>query len=173
MSGRPPGLLIRHETPSDIPSVRHVNEAAFGRRDEAALVDRLRENARFVLSLLAELNGEGVGHILFTDVRLEDADKDPRFLGLAPMAVLPAHQRAGIGAALITRGLEDCAELGYRGVVVLGHPEYYPRFGFVRADSLGIECQFAGTEDAFFARALGNWPLPAGRAIYAPEFSDL
>ena len=119
-------LLIRHETPADILAVRAVNKAAFETGAEAALVDALRENGKFTLSLVAAIEGEVVGHILFTDIIMEPGGAAPRILGLAPMAVLPGRQARGIGSALVRRGLEDCQELGYRGIVVLGHPAFYP-----------------------------------------------
>ncbi|MDH5557659.1 MAG: N-acetyltransferase [Alphaproteobacteria bacterium] len=163
-------LDIRHETPSDILAVRAVNEAAFETGAEAALVDTLRENGKFVLSLVADVEGEIVGHILFTDIAMEPGGAATRMIGLAPMAVRPEWQGKGIGSALVRRGLEDCRELGYRGVVVLGHPGFYPRFGFAPASRHGISCAYDAPDEAFMALALGDVELPKGRALYQPEF---
>jgi putative acetyltransferase len=162
--------VIRHETPADIPAIRAVNEAAFETGAEAALVDALRENGKLTLSLVAVIEGEIVGHILFTDIEMEPGGAEARILGLAPMAVLPSRQGRGIGSALVSRGLEDCRELGYRGVVVLGHPAFYPRFDFTPASQHGITCIYDAPDEAFMARALGEAELPRGRALYQPEF---
>lgn len=166
-----PDLVIRIETPADIPAVRAVNEAAFPTAAEAALVDALRENGKFVLSLVADLDGEVVGHILFTDIVMEPGGTDARMLGLGPMAVRPEVQGRGIGSALVRRGLEDCCELGYRGVVVLGHPGFYSRLGFVPAGRHGIASTYDAADEAFMALPLGDAPLPRGRASYQPEFA--
>lgn len=164
-------LVIRIETPADIPGVRAVNEAAFETGAEAALVDALRQNGKFVLSLVADIGGEVVGHILFTDIEMEPGGAEARILGLAPMAVRPEWQGKGVGSALVRRGLEDCQELGYRGVVVLGHPDFYPRFGFIPASRYGISCIYDVPDEVFMAIALGEEELPRGRALYQPEFA--
>lgn len=167
------GLVIRIETPADIPGVRAVNEAAFETGAEAALVDALREHGKFVLSLVADLDDELVGHILFTDIVMEPRGADDRILGLAPMAVLPEWQGNGVGSALARRGIEDCRELGYRGIVVLGHPGFYSRFGFVPASRHGLTCIYDAPDEAFMALALGDAALPGGCAIYQPEFMSV
>lgn len=165
-------ILIRHETPADILAIRAVNEAAFETGAEAALVDALRENGKYTLSLVAVMEGEIVGHILFTDIILEPGGAEARILGLAPMAVRPEWQGRGIGSALVRRGLEDCRELGYRGIVVLGHPTFYPRFGFTPASRIRITCIYEAPDEAFMALALGDAELPKGRALYQPEFGS-
>jgi putative acetyltransferase len=164
-------LVIRHETPADLPAVRAVNEAAFEAGAEAALVDALRENGKITLSLVAAIEGEVVGHILFSDIEMEPGGTAARILGLAPMAVLPDRQGRGVGSALVRRGIEDCRELGYRGVVVLGHPDFYPRFGFSPASRHGITSIYDAPDEAFMALALGDAELPKGRALYQPEFA--
>lgn len=167
------GLVIRVETPADIPGVRAVNEAAFETAAEAALVDALREGGKLVLSLVADLDGELVGHVLFTDIVMEPGSAEDRMLGLAPVAVLPECRGRGIGSSLVRRGVEDCRELGYRGIVVLGHPGFYSRFGFVPASRHGITCIYDAPDEAFMALALGAAPLPRGRALYQPEFNSV
>lgn len=167
------GLAIRHETPADIAAIRAVNEAAFETGAEAALVDMLRENGKFTLSLVADIEGEIVGHILLTDIEMAPGVVEARMLGLAPMAVLPGRQGRGIGSALVRRGLEDCRELGSRGIVVLGHPAFYRRFGFAPASRHDITCIYDAPDEAFMALALGDADLPKGRALYQPEFATV
>jgi len=141
-------MKVRAERPQDRASVRAVNAAAFETLAEADLVDAVREQAHPLVSLVAELNGEIVGHILFSPVAL-DGHPERRILGLAPMAVAPARQRQGIGSALVRAGLERCRELGYGAVVLLGHPAYYPRFGFQPAARFGIGSEYAAPDEAF------------------------
>ncbi len=131
-------MLIRAEQPTDIVAIHQVVEAAFGQPAEAELVDRLRANGKAVLSLVAENYGVIVGQILFSEVTVEVNPPAIKLIGLAPLAVAPAQQRSGIGSLLSRAGLEGCRALGYQAAVVLGHPEYYPRFGFVPASRFGI-----------------------------------
>src|SRR5262245_35475363 len=133
------GIAIRRERPADEEAVHRVNESAFGGPDEAAIVEALRANGGATLSLVAELDGTVVGHILFSPVSIDPAGTA---LGLAPMAVMPVHQRRGVGGRLVREGLELLREAGHGAVVVLGHAEYYPRFGFVRASRFGLRCEF-------------------------------
>ena len=123
-------MHVREEAPADIPHVHALNCAAFESSTEARIVDALRGQPD-VISLVAEEDGHVVGHIMFSPVRLRGAD-DVRAMALAPMAVAPARQRAGIGSALVRDGLARCRELGVDALFVVGHPEYYPRFGFSR-----------------------------------------
>ena len=141
-------MLIRAEQPGDWVAVHRVNESAFETHLEVDLVDALRRQEPAVLSLVAVRDGSVVGHIMFSPVTLSE-HPDLKLMGLAPMAVVPRHQRAGIGSALVRAGLERCKELGYGAVAVLGHPEYYPRFGFSPASRFGIGCEYNVPDDVF------------------------
>jgi putative acetyltransferase len=168
---------VRFEQRGDEPGVRETNELAFGGPLEANLVDALRESARRgtpeYLSLVAVIDGRVVGHILFTPVVIEPP-AERRIAGLAPMAVRPEHQRSGIGSQLIRAGLEECRRSGYSAVVVLGHPEYYPRFGFVPAHAFGLTCEFPSPPEAFMAMELEPEALGAIRGLvrYLPQFTE-
>lgn len=126
-------VLIRAEEPADAAAVRAVNELAFGQPAEADLVDALRAAGKAIVALVAVAGGRVVGHILFSGVRIEPDAGDAAAVaaGLAPMAVLPELQRRGIGSRLVEEGLVRCRAAGYGASIVLGHPEYYPRFGYV------------------------------------------
>ena len=145
---------VRPERPEDRHAVRHVNKRAFGRPDEADLVDRLREEVPAYLALVALLGDEIVGHIAFTPVTLNPPRPDLDVHGLAPMAVLPKHQRSGIGTALVREGLAACRRSGADAVVVLGHPAYYPRFGFEPAAARGLASEYDAPPEAFMASEL-------------------
>jgi putative acetyltransferase len=147
-------MEIRAETTADWPAIRDVNVRAFRRDNEARLVETLRASTYFVpaLSLVAVDDGRVVGHILFSRIFIRNAGREVPALALAPVAVLPEHQRRGIGAALIRYGLEECRRLGHRIVVVVGHPDYYPRFGFSSARAKGLEASFP--DPVFMVQAL-------------------
>jgi putative acetyltransferase len=142
-------MTIRLERPEDASGVRHVNELAFGQAVEAGLVDSLRQACTDSLSLVAE-DEAVVGHILFTPVAVESAGRRILGMGLAPMAVLPDRQRQGIGSQLVRRGLAALRERDCPFVVVVGHPQYYPRFGFEPASTHGLASQWEGVPDAAF-----------------------
>jgi putative acetyltransferase len=164
-------LMVRPETEADVDEVRHVNYLAFGRRDEADLVDTLRQVGAAVVSLVAVVDDEVVGHVLLTEVRGDGVSG----LGLGPLAVAPAHQRRGVGSALVEAALGEGARRGYGWMVVLGHPAYYTRFGFERADSRGLRCEWDVPADAFMARELAPGALGGveGLVRYRPEFASL
>jgi putative acetyltransferase len=142
-------MAIRTEAEGDRLAVHALNLSAFGRPGEAQLVDALRVQAQPVVSLVAEEGDALVGHILFTPVSL--AGCPGLIMGLAPMAVAPSRQRAGIGSALVRAGLERCGQVGAAAAVVLGHPGFYPRFGFSPAARFGLACEYDVTPEAFMA----------------------
>ncbi len=125
------------------------------------------------LSLVAELDGNIVGHILFTPIRIVTPGGESSAVGLGPMAVLPAYQRQGIGSQLIEYGLSECKKMDTTLVIVLGHPDYYPRFGFQKASIFGIRCQETVPEDAFMLAELAEGAAQGfsnGVVYYQPEF---
>ena len=164
-------MHIRMEQAADIPRIHDVNLAAFESAAEANLVDALRVQAVDAISLVAEDDGKIVGHIMFSPVRLTGAD-EIRTMALAPMAVTPARQRAGIGSALARDGLAECRRRGVEAVFVVGHPEYYPRFGFTLASSFGIACEFEVRDEAFMALELvaGALREKAGTVFFHQAF---
>jgi len=169
-------ITIRAEHPQDLPGVRYVNELAFGQLLEASLVEKLREQCAEALSLVADEGGRVVGHILFTPVVVEHGTRRIVGMGLAPMAVVPERQRLGIGSQLVRRGLEIVAERGCPFVIVVGHPQYYPRFGFEPASKYNLRCQWESVPDeAFMALILdpGSMAGVSGVATYRPEFSEV
>lgn len=166
-------ITIRAERAGDVPAVRRLNELAFGQPEEAALVDALRAAADPHVSLVAADGDQIVGHIFFSPVSI--GPDDGAAMGLAPMAVLPERQRRGVGSMLVRAGLEECRRIGRDAVVVLGHPEYYPRFGFRRASRLGLRCEYAVPDEAFMAVELEPGALAGRRGLvrYRPEFGEV
>jgi putative acetyltransferase len=167
-------IEIREFDRGDEDAVERVNLAAFETAAEAGLVRRLRASAQPLVELVAEEDGEIVGHILFSPATLS-ADADFAAMGLGPMAVIPERQRQGIGSALLRAGLQGCRELGRGAVFVLGHPDYYPRFGFVAASRYGISSHYDVPEPVFMALELvpGALAGKAGKMHYHPAFDSL
>jgi putative acetyltransferase len=166
-----PPVAIRAEAPDDLDTVRHVNQLAFGQEDESGLVDTLRDGGYCRASLVAEVEGRVVGYILFSDLPILTTTGTVPALALAPMAVLPDFQHLGVGSELVRRGLDVCREQGHKIVVVLGHPAFYPRFGFSPAPAARLTSPFSGKE-SFMALALVPGALDdvAGRVEYPPPF---
>jgi putative acetyltransferase len=168
-------IVIRREKPDeDLATIRHVVLHAFGSAAEADLVDALRRAGKATLSLVAEDNGRIIGHILFSPVTLETADGVRQGVGLAPLAVWPERQNEGIGSMLVRQGLTECRAAGHPFVVVLGHPDYYPRFGFTPASRFGIKTEYEVRDEAFMALELQENALQgcAGLVKYQLEFSS-
>ena len=165
-------LEIREARPEDDPAIRRVHEEAFGRVDEADLVDALRAHGRVALSMVACEHQRVIGHLLLSTASIEDKNTETPCLALAPMGVLPSAQRRGVGTNLVQSALQWCRTHGHSIVVVLGHPEYYPRFGFRPAAPQGIECPYDAPDEAFLVLGLvpGALGRVAGRMRYAPEF---
>jgi putative acetyltransferase len=161
---------IRPETEIDYEAIRVVNQRAFGGDEEARLVDALRDRGYVRLSLVAEVDGRVVGHILFSELPIVTESGTVAALSLAPMAVLPEYQRRGIGSQLVKRGLEMCRELGHRIVVVLGHEEYYPRFGFSWQLARPLASPFAGKSWMALELVPGALAGVSGRVEYPPPF---
>ncbi|MET9734407.1 N-acetyltransferase [Streptomyces sp. NPDC006458] len=162
--------ITRTETPADVPAVRAIVLAAFDTPMEADLVDALRTDEAWIEGLSVVAAGPDntpVGHALLTRCHIGEVPA----LCLAPVAVLPEHQRTGAGAAAVRAALRAAAELGERFVVVLGHSSYYPRFGFTRASAHGISVTFDVPDEALMALALDpEQALPGGPVRYAEPF---
>jgi putative acetyltransferase len=166
--------VIRPEKPEDIESIRNINKQAFGQDKESKLVDRLRNRGVLTISLVAVQDGEVVGHIAFSPVVVESVNSGFTAITLAPLAVSPAHQRNGIGSQLVGAGLEECRRLGHDIVFLVGHPNYYPRFGFVLAMPKGINCEFEVPEEAWMVLELTEGALAGRRGMvkFEPEFKE-
>lgn len=166
---------IRPELPADHGMVRVVHRRAFGQPQEGELVDVLRASPSRRISLVAEIDEQIVGHIYFSPVTVEPSSTPVAGMGLAPLAVLPEYQRQGIGAQLVWHGLEECRRLEQDCVVVLGHPEYYHRFGFVSAASKNLRCEYPVPPDAFMVLELRAATVEncKGLVKYRPEFASL
>ena len=167
-------MRIRQEEESDCAAVRAVNEAAFDTHAEANLVEALQAKRIQLVSLVADEDGQIVGHILFSPVLLEN-DPGLSLMGLGPMAVMPQRQRQGIGSALVKAGLERCKEYAYVAAVVVGHPDYYPRFGFIPATRYALQCEYDVPADVFMVAELQAGALMgrSGLVRYDEAFANV
>jgi putative acetyltransferase len=163
---------IRPEQPEDIEAVRNVNIAAFDRENEANLVDRLRLISP-TFSFVAVESDRVVGHNFFSPVVVEGECFNKKILGMAPVAVLPEYQRQGIGSLLVRESLKECARSGFHAIVVLGHPNFYPRFGFIPASSKNLKCEYNVPDENFMVLELTTGILQdcSGTVKYRSEFS--
>ncbi|MBH1934305.1 N-acetyltransferase [Streptomyces sp. AV19] len=169
MSTRTHHWHTRAETEADIPAVRAVNLAAFDTPLEADLVDALRADPSWIDGLSVVTTTEDdkvVGHALLTRCHIDDTPA----LCLAPVAVLPEYQKTGAGSAAIRHALDAAKGMGEHAVTVLGHPAYYPRFGFTRASTHGIGLTIEVPDEAMMAMGLDERPLPSGTVRYAAPF---
>ena len=162
-------IRIREETPEDLAGIREVNDRAFGQALEGRLVDQLRANGGALLSLVAIDQDRVIGHILYSPASIAGVDG----AALGPMAVLPEYQRKGIGSRLVEAGNRTMKDTGCPFIVVLGHAEFYPRFGFASAKPKGITCDWDVPDDVFMVAVLDPARMIAvsGRAVYRHEFS--
>jgi len=168
-------ITVRTEQPDDIAAVRAINEAAFGEPTEATIVDSLRDRCPDAVSLVAVEDDRVLGHIFFSPVTVSGGHEASRGMGLAPMAVLPERQRQGIGSMLVQAGVDAMREQNCPFIIVLGHPEYYPRFGFTPASNQGLSCQWDGIPDEAFMVLILDEPAMvdvSGTARYRDEFDQ-
>jgi putative acetyltransferase len=169
--------MIRAEQTDDFAAIKEVNRLAFGQEDEALLVQRIRESPGFItdLSLVAIRDEKVVGHILFSRIHIETPQGDVEVLSLAPMAIRPEFQNSGIGSNLVREGLKRCRDLGHTIVVVIGHPKYYPRFGFVQAKQKNLDAPFPVPDEAFMVCELAPDAMEGiqGKVKYPPEFDKV
>lgn len=163
---------IREACDDDIDGIRDVNDAAFGGTDESQLIDRLVADGEVLLSLVAVEDGEIIGHILFSRLEITSLDNDThlRAASLAPMSVAPTHQRLGIGSELVRQGIEKCKELDLDALVVLGHADYYPRFGFSAYDAKCLKSPFSGPNLMVLPLIQGVFNDFTGIVIYPDAF---
>jgi putative acetyltransferase len=170
-------VQIRAERNEDHHAIRQINDEAFKGNNESRLVDAIRNSEQFVpeLSLVAEEEGLMVGHILFSMVSIKSQDKEVQTLALAPMAVAPDYQNKGVGSMLVEEGLKRAREQGFEHAVVLGHPEFYPKFGFVPAVTKGIESPFPVPDEVFMAFEIIEGSLAGiyGKVVYPPSFDTV
>jgi putative acetyltransferase len=168
-------VTIREEQLEDTRQIQGVHQNAFGQNEEADIVNKLRKTCTNRISLVAVSGDQIVGHILFTPVTIQIEERVIEGIGLAPMAVLPEFQRQGIGSQLVNAGIDIIKKAKYPFIIVLGHPTYYPRFGFVPASRYGIRSEYENVPDeAFMILVLDQAALKgvSGVAKYRPEFSS-
>ncbi|HXY74569.1 MAG TPA: N-acetyltransferase [Dehalococcoidales bacterium] len=168
-------IKIRPETKKDIEAIRRVNGEAFGRKVEGEMIDKLRCRGVMPISLVAEQNGEVIGHIQFNPCEVKSVASNFTIMTLGSMAVIPSLQKKGIGSQLVKAGFDECRRLGENVVVVLGHPSYYPRFGFVPARAKGIDCEFVeAPDDAWMVMEFktGSIAGRTGTAYFPREYRE-
>ena len=170
MNAPPDAMRIRDETPADWAAIEDLHRRAFGGELEANLVARLRHDDLVACALVADERGAIVGHIVFSWLEVQVDRRDVRAMALAPLAVRPDRQRRGIGSELARAGLAAARAAGGEAVIVLGHPAYYPRFGFSSALAAKLRAPFKG--DAFMALelVLGALAGASGAVIYPQAF---
>lgn len=169
-------IIVRQETLADEAAINVVNISAFEGEAEARLVAALRQSRHYIpeLSLVADIDGRLVGHIMLSRAHLQSSDGEVEVLALAPMAVVPSQSHRGIGSTLVRAAITQAANLGARAIVVVGHPPFYARFDFERASKWKIRCSLAVPEEAVQALELIKGSLSCGGVInYSPIFSGI
>ena len=170
-------MKIRPEQEKDHKAIRELTFRAFQNEEEPDLVEAIRESEFYIpeLSIVAESSGRIVGHIMFSRISVIGDEEETEVLSLAPMSVEPDMQMKGIGKKLIEKGLAECRRLGHRIVIVIGHPDYYPRFGFRPARESGFEVPFDVPDEAFMVIALDGDALDGqgGMVEFSPPFDGL
>jgi putative acetyltransferase len=169
-------ILIRSETVIDFYSIAQVNDIAFGGKSESELISKLRNTQNFIteFSIIAEIDENIIGHILFYPINIETKTGLIPTVALAPMSVLPKYQNKGVGTKLVQYGLQKCKERGFESVTVLGHANYYPKFGFEPASKWGIYSDFDVADEVFMSMELKEDALVkvAGKVIYPKEYLE-
>lgn len=169
-AGRQDHVVIRPRLASDDATIRQLNDRAFGSTYESGLIEALRAAGLAVVELVDADGDDIVGHILFSELGVTIDGRRIRSLALAPMAVRQDRRKQGIGGALVQAGLREARASGWQAVIVLGHPGYYPRFGFSADRARPLDAPFSG--DAFMALELEQGALSGngGRVVYPPPF---
>ena len=165
-------IEVREERADDVSAIRYVNRRAFGQEQEGNIVDALRSNGAALLSLVATVNDRVVGHIMYSPLSIGG---NVTGAALGPMAVLPEHQRQGIGSKLIEAGNRKLKDDGCPFIIVVGHADYYPRFGFKPASEHGIKCEWDVPDNVFMLLVLDQAKMESvsGLATYRQEFSSV
>jgi len=170
-------ITIRQESREDLVRIKEINDRAFEQEDEGKLVYKLRGKDQFLpeLSLVAETDKTVIGHILFYPVKINSSHQEHTTLSLGPMSVLPEYQKKGIGEKLINEGLKLAKDFGFRSVIVVGHPEYYPKFGFTKASRWSIKVPFEVPDEVFMALEIieGELQDKSGIIEYPAEFMEM
>ena len=165
-------IEVRDERPEDIPAIHALNKQAFDQEQEANIVDALRKNGAAKLSLVATLHGQVVGHVMYSPITIAGKHEGA---ALGPMSVLPQYQSKGIGSRLVREGNERLKQAGCLYIIVLGHAEYYPRFGFKPASQFGVTCEWGVPDNVFMLLVLDEARMRgvSGKSRYRSEFSSV
>lgn len=170
-------INLRPENKNDYSAISMINDMAFGQEAEGKLIENLRKNRKFIkdLSLVACMGSEIVGHILFFPIIIKSDNEEFHSLALAPMSVIPELQSLGIGSQLVQKGLAKAKKLGHKSVIVLGHDNFYPKFGFKPASEFNIKAPFEVPDTAFMAIELysGSLKNTQGTVTYPKEFDNV
>jgi len=170
-------ILIEAETEDDYEQIAKLHSIAFNGDGEAKLVEKLRKTPKYIreLSLVAKYRNTVIGHVLFYPIKINTDRKECDSLALAPISVIPSFQNRKVGSRLIMEGLEKARKLGFKSVIVVGHPEYYPRFGFEKASKYGISTSLDVPDDAIFAIELEKDGLKdcSGTIEYPNEYNEV